>query len=84
MPKFNDSLNHIIESIPDQNFALTYATLLTEVLLQVQKIQEYSQNMKVTITKSKTQIRIGRLLLLCTQLEEINTTLSKIRHEYNL
>lgn len=84
MPKFNDSLNHIIESIPDQNFASTYATILTEALLQVQEIQEHSQKMKGTITKSKIQLRIGRLLLLCTQLEEINTSLSKIRHEYNL
>ncbi len=80
----NESLNCILGEFPNNGNQIIRDAILTEILINIQKTLEQSQQIKRSIQSLKVHPSIGSLLLLCSQLEEVNVALTNLKHEYNL
>lgn len=83
MKQFDDSIFSIADAVT-KDINLLSNSLLSEALLAVQKVIMQAEAIKSAIANKKAPDKAGKLLLLCAELEMVNSTLTQIRHEYNL
>lgn len=83
MDQFDDTIYNIIESATKNSSSVNNA-LLSEALIAAQKVIRQSEIIKSAIAKKKVTDNAGKLLLLCAELEKVNSLLLQIKHEYNL
>lgn len=84
MESFDDYIRYFSENFPEKDEIHPQSILLAEALVSTQKILNQSENIKTAISSKGITGRSGTLLVLCAKLEMINSSLSQIRHEYNL
>lgn len=83
MNQFDDTIHDIINSASECNKSANSA-LIAEALISTQKIIIQSEKIKSSITNKALAGGTGKLLLLCAELEKVNSLLLQIKHEYSL
>lgn len=84
MKPFDDYIKSFENSLAEECGISPEDILLAEALLIIQKILDQSKQIKTTISARKVKKTAGKLLLLCAELETINSSLKRTKHEYNL
>ena len=83
MNQFDSTINGIIDSVIKDTHSINNA-LLSEALISVQKAIKQSEEIKVAIANRVITDKAGKLLLLCADLEKVNSLLLQIKREYSL
>ena len=79
----DDTIFSIIDSVTKDGSSVNNA-LLSEALISTQKAIKQLETIKSAIAKKKITQKAGKRLLLCAELEKINSSLLQIKREYNL
>lgn len=79
----DDTIFSIINSVTKDSSPLNNA-LLSEALISTQKAIKQLESIKSAIANKEITPNVGKQLLLCAEVEKINSSLLRIKREYNL
>lgn len=88
MSQYNESINRIIEALPEDDNAKLNDSLITEAIITLQKTIKQAKSIKISLEEARINKRnaekTGKLILLCADLERISASLTQLMREYNL